>query len=61
MYIVSYRKSILIIVFCLIRIEYSIVYNMIFSREVQWSTGEDNPGMGDEMEAAYDEFLRGQS
>ncbi len=34
---------------------------MIFSREVQWSTGEDNPGMGDEMEAAYDEFLRGQS
>lgn len=31
--------------------------------EVQWSTGEDNPGMGDEIEAAYEEFLHsnGQS
>ena len=33
----------------------------IFS-EVQWSTGEDHiGGMGDEIEAAYEEFLRTQS
>jgi len=29
--------------------------------EVQWSTGDDTPGMGDEIEAAYEEFLSGQS
>jgi hypothetical protein len=29
--------------------------------DIQWSTGEDTPGMGDEMEAAYEEFLRMQS
>jgi hypothetical protein len=30
-------------------------------RDIQWSTGEDTPGMGDEIEAAYEDFLRGQS
>jgi len=29
--------------------------------EVQWSTGHDTPGMGDEIEAAYEEFLSGQT
>ena len=28
-----------------------------YFREVQWSTGEDDQGMGDEIEAAYAEFL----
>jgi hypothetical protein len=30
-------------------------------RDIQWSTGDDTPGMGDEIEAAYEDFLRGQS
>ena len=28
---------------------------------VQWSTGESGAGMGDEAEAAYEDFLRLQS
>ena len=29
--------------------------------QVQWSTGESGAGMGDEAEAAYEDFLRLQS
>lgn len=30
-------------------------------QQVQWSTGEEGTGMGDEIEAAYEEFLRAAS
>ena len=43
----------------------TLIYSALITfSEVQWSTGEDHTGgngMGDEIEAAYEEFLRTQS
>ena len=47
--------------------EYSFMEEMGASEElsmegpVQWSTGESGGGMGDEAEAAYEDFLRQQN
>jgi len=41
--------------------EYGINEEEGFSESMAWSTGEEPGGMGDEAEAAYEEFLRLQS
>lgn len=35
--------------------------SMLGEGPVQWSTGESGGGMGDEAEAAYEDFLRQQN
>ena len=41
--------------------EYGVNDEDGFSESMAWSTGEESGGMGDEAEAAYEEFLRLQS
>ena len=41
--------------------EYGVNEEEGFSESMAWSTGEEPGGMGDEAEAAYEEFLRLQS
>jgi len=41
--------------------EYGVNDEDGFSENMAWSTGEEPGGMGDEAEAAYEEFLRLQS